>query len=620
MFAIVISEKGGAERREVFDRTELTIGRVQGNDLTLPKGNVSKRHARLLCRDGRFIVTDLNSTNGTYVNRRRISQATIVREGDRIFVGDFVLRLELPEPGADFGLGGTDRNVSGNHRSVPNVESLSLVPVAEALDEASSPLPVSRPPAVPLVVTPPRPAPAASRASRDSVVEAPPFLTEAMPLPPEAARATLQSPVHKPRISVAPEPDSRSRRASVEKVVERVMAALEPGALDANSSPRIERLVDDHVAELRSGGALAPSLAERVALDAKAELTGIGPLAGLLEDDSVTEVVVSRWDRVTATRSGQVIAVDAAFTSEDALRRAIGRLCRRSGVPLEVGDVVVERRLPDGTMLWAAVGAATQNGSVLLVRKARRVSVSFDDLVRSGVASRSMATFLQYCVEARVNLLVVGPRDEGTAGLLGALCAAGSNEQLVVVEDADDLGPGLPDAMRFSVAGLGFERIRLVNMASRIPNVRLLVELGTHEITEATLEAVTGGAAGVIGVVRSSSLRRALARLPADVLASRPGMTSLAAREQVAAAFDIAIELVRTRDGRHRILRVSELGGVAGEDFLTQEIFSFMAERTGPGSAIEGSFNPSGSLPRVIDELQARGVAVDLSIFSRPAR
>src|SRR5690349_5883589 len=94
MFAIIISEKGGAERRESFDKTEINVGRVQGNDLMLPKGNVSKRHARLLYRDGRFIVTDLKSTNGTYVNGRKIAQATIVREGDKIYIGDFVLRLD----------------------------------------------------------------------------------------------------------------------------------------------------------------------------------------------------------------------------------------------------------------------------------------------------------------------------------------------------------------------------------------------------------------------------------------------------------------------------------------------------------------------------------------------
>src|SRR5689334_22006098 len=94
MFSVIISEKGGAERRESFDKNEINVGRVQGNDLMLPKGNVSKHHARLLYRDGRFIVTDLKSTNGTYVNGRKIAQATIVREGDKIYIGDFVLRLD----------------------------------------------------------------------------------------------------------------------------------------------------------------------------------------------------------------------------------------------------------------------------------------------------------------------------------------------------------------------------------------------------------------------------------------------------------------------------------------------------------------------------------------------
>src|SRR5580692_9385088 len=94
MFTIVISEKGCAERRETFEKSEISVGRVQGNDLMLPKGNVSKHHARILSRDARFIVTDLKSTNGTYVNGRKTSQATIVREGDKIYIGDFVLRVE----------------------------------------------------------------------------------------------------------------------------------------------------------------------------------------------------------------------------------------------------------------------------------------------------------------------------------------------------------------------------------------------------------------------------------------------------------------------------------------------------------------------------------------------
>jgi pilus assembly protein CpaF len=124
-FTIIVSEKGGADRRELFSSSELNLGRVQGNELMLPKGNVSKRHARLLFRDGRFIVTDLNSTNGTYVNRRRIAQATIVREGDRIYIGDFVLRIEL---------GGSDAAPVSEEESSTGRGSLVTAP-----DQASEP-------------------------------------------------------------------------------------------------------------------------------------------------------------------------------------------------------------------------------------------------------------------------------------------------------------------------------------------------------------------------------------------------------------------------------------------------------------------------------------------------
>src|SRR3984893_4540376 len=118
MFAIIISEKGGAERKESFDKNEINVGRVQGNDLMLPKGNVSKHHARLLFRDGRFIVTDLKSTNGTYVNGRKIAQATIVREGDKIYIGDFVLRLDAGS-GAEAAPNNDDESVRTLARNNP---------------------------------------------------------------------------------------------------------------------------------------------------------------------------------------------------------------------------------------------------------------------------------------------------------------------------------------------------------------------------------------------------------------------------------------------------------------------------------------------------------------------
>src|ERR1700760_1181034 len=94
MFTILIQEKGGEQRRMVFNKPEVTIGRVQGNDIVLPKGNVSKRHARIVLKDGKFIIVDLKSTNGTYVNGRKITSPLVVKGSDKIYIGDFILSIE----------------------------------------------------------------------------------------------------------------------------------------------------------------------------------------------------------------------------------------------------------------------------------------------------------------------------------------------------------------------------------------------------------------------------------------------------------------------------------------------------------------------------------------------
>src|SRR5438034_5526456 len=97
MFAINISEKGGESKRLEFDKPEVTIGRVQGNDIILPKGNVSKRHSRIVLKDGKFIIVDLKSTNGTYVNGRKITSPLVVKGSDKIYIGDFILSIEEGE-------------------------------------------------------------------------------------------------------------------------------------------------------------------------------------------------------------------------------------------------------------------------------------------------------------------------------------------------------------------------------------------------------------------------------------------------------------------------------------------------------------------------------------------
>src|SRR5262245_37309981 len=105
MFTIIIQEKGGEQRRQVFDKPEVTIGRVQGNDIVLPKGNVSKRHARIVLKDGKFIIVDLKSTNGTSVNGRKITSPLVVKESDKIYISDFIMGVDESGAGGDVSAG-----------------------------------------------------------------------------------------------------------------------------------------------------------------------------------------------------------------------------------------------------------------------------------------------------------------------------------------------------------------------------------------------------------------------------------------------------------------------------------------------------------------------------------
>ena len=106
MFTILIQEKGGEQRRMVFNKPEVTIGRVQVNDIVLPKGNVSKRHARIVLKDGKFIIVDLKSTNGTYVNGRKITSPLVVKDSDKIYIGDFIAMGSAAIGCASVGRGG----------------------------------------------------------------------------------------------------------------------------------------------------------------------------------------------------------------------------------------------------------------------------------------------------------------------------------------------------------------------------------------------------------------------------------------------------------------------------------------------------------------------------------
>ncbi len=212
MFSIIISEKGGAERRETFDKNEINVGRVQGNDLMLPKGNVSKRHARIVLKDGKFIIVDLKSTNGTYVNGRKITSPLVVKDSDKIYIGDFIVGVDESAADGD-GPSETTTSPPGGDRLV-NQPPPDMRPPrpTEAQPMASLPIPMNNamnnmadpPPPAPVPAPrpgPPRPAPA----PRDLPPREAPMARDADPPPGPPPPGRTMPPI------AAPSPEARTR-------------------------------------------------------------------------------------------------------------------------------------------------------------------------------------------------------------------------------------------------------------------------------------------------------------------------------------------------------------------------------------------------------------------------
>jgi pilus assembly protein CpaF len=600
MFAIIVHEKGGAERREIFDAAELSVGRVQGNELMLPKGNVSKRHARLLYRDGRFIVTDLNSTNGTYVNRRKITQATIVREGDRIYIGDFVLRIEMS---SDPGSLEEARSGQGLMRSSPsltdgisNVSARPSEPDGDDFTNAPGPLKAPERPSSPV--------------SSDGPAR--------LEIPHEA---TGTHSVGRTTQDERPDGELSSVRDVVRGLVERVADRLRDVDLLAPVAPSLGERIDEllqqawgDLGELRELPSSVPT--DRAIELARCELVEHGPLTELIADPSVSEIGVTRFDRVVAVRNGRT-AFEQGFSSDLSLRWAIARLCAEAHAPLLAAERegVLERRILPGVHLSAVIGPIAVSGACVAIRKARRMSVTLEDLVRRGAISRAMATFLQQCLASRVNVLIVGPRDGGVEALFAALAQSTADAPSVFVGERE---PGGPDA-NFLVAGVDAESTSgALRVASSLPGSRVVAELFNGELCAKVVEAIADGCDGVVAARYAPSLRRGLSRLPGVVAAERPQIRIAAARELVVNAFEIVVEVARLRDDRHRVLRIAEIVPSSSEEIQTQDIFTFVMDRTAAGGAIEGTFAPSGVVPQIVETLRARGTAVESSIFSRP--
>ena len=641
MISIVISEKGGVERRENYDQSEITVGRVKGNDVLLPKGNVSKRHARLIVRDGRYIVTDLKSTNGTYVNHRRITHATLVREGDRIYIGDFVLRIEAPEgdasestethssmPGSghlDDGLRNEMSNQITAAPPVPDREDIvSHFPIEHDPDESLAASGLPAPPPIPSGLRENRPAvsPLRSHAPTPARLYRRPSgeLVANYGVEPSSAATTNGS-----RTGFPTSADNRLQRAnealvrltqSVEEHVgvERLAVVKPDAALAKDVDDALKTAVDALIEDSSSSAALSTDDLHQAA---RQELLEMGPLTRALNDDSFTRVRV--WcRRVSLEREGNKAGANHLdFGTDAGVERAVARLCAGSSVDLSEESSHLEANAVRGFHFSLLRPPLCSDGYLLTLKRRLEQETTLDSLVRQGTLSRGMAKLLDRCARGGGSVLVIGAADCGADQLMDALANSlpkQSSRLWLCNRPSEPVSPNIARVVLGEETDVQERRSRL-EAALSVGCDHLVVPASTYDALPQVLDSLPSTTAAVLCSAQANTLNRGIEMLTAQIATQRPELSPATARQWLLSGFDIAVEVVRLGDGRSRITRLVELR--PDRHPALRDVFNFSYERTVSGGSMEGSFTSTGLVPRIVQDLAARGMPIDQGLFRR---
>jgi pilus assembly protein CpaF len=345
-------------------------------------------------------------------------------------------------------------------------------------------------------------------------------------------------------------------------------------------------------------------------------LEALGPLRPLIDDDSLTEIMVNGHEMVYVERKGKILLTDIRFDSEEHLLRVIDTIVSSVGRRIDQRSPLCDARLLDGSRVNAAIAPVALDGPILTIRKFSKDPYQVSDLIGFGTLTQEGAAFIQACVLARANVVVSGGTGTGKTTLLN-VCSSfiPVDERIVTIEDAAELQLHQEHVCRMEsrpadVNGDGRITIReLVSNSLRMRPDRIIVgECRGGEALD-MLQAMNTGHDGSLTTIHANSPREALSRLETLVLMAGMDLPLKAIRQQVAGALNLVIQLNRLKDGSRKVTSVTEIVGMEGETITMQEIFRFESKGADPSTGqIVGEFNPTGIRPQIIDKLFDMGV------------
>jgi pilus assembly protein CpaF len=631
MVNLTLTEKGGSTNELSFDKAEVTVGRVRGNDIILPKGNVSKHHCRLLARDGDIVVEDLRSTNGTYVNGRKIAEPTALSTGDKVFVGDFIMRIAAldaariaaapahPEAGSlSSAIPRRPPPPPPSHRSTsmdaspgsgPKVPPLSgrqpLPPPPPPLPVRHEPGPPSGPSDInlddeddeglgtphPHFMVPPL-KPAVQPSERMSELETPDGADGIRTTPPPA-REPIGSDISMDD-SAPPEPPASARQDDA------------PLSTGLPSEEDEDDLFSSRPAQPKSH---APARAPKASAKASARLTDRDIpewLAHLLDGEGVTAAFFTGGNQAEVQRRGRRESASVPASDIAGLGAVIRKLALR-GSPKPTPDAAaINTTLPDGTHI-AAIFPPIADRLCMTIRRPVAIGKTIEDLVDEKVISAEMRQVLEACVASRQNILVSGDRAACDSLLRAILWSVDRVARVALVSGSITPPASATSWLKFQPEGPATD---LVAAAIAMQPEYLVVDAGHPTLSGEVLGECNLGLSGVILSVVARSTNEALHRLQG--LTGAHGASLAAGADLVASSVDVIVHASVLPDGSLRVVEIAEPKASLDGQVSAHALLTWI-----PGEDGAGSFTVTGAHSTLATKLSQAGNAVPPEILAR---
>jgi pilus assembly protein CpaF len=357
-------------------------------------------------------------------------------------------------------------------------------------------------------------------------------------------------------------------------------------------------------------------------LDIQHEMLGFGPLEPLLNDPTVSDILVNTYNKVYVERRGRLELTDITFHDNAHLMKIIEKIVSRVGRRVDESSPMVDARLPDGSRVNAIIPPLAVDGALVSIRRFGSTPLSVQNLLDYKSVTPPMIKVMESLGLAKVNILISGGTGSGKTTLLNVISGfIPGNERIVTIEDAAELQLRQPHVVRLetrppNIEGKGevTQRALVRNSLRMRPDRIILGEVRGAEAMD-MLQAMNTGHEGSLATIHANTARDALARLENMVSMAGVNLTPRAIRQQICSAITVILQATRLTDGTRKVMSMQEVTGMEGDIISMQEIFRFEQTGVDAEGKVQGHFCATGVRPRFADRLKMFGAPVPDDTF-----